>query len=193
MPIVITPSGEYVDSVTGNPVQMTNPPMDNMAQRLSEMPSQRSMSDREMDMRQRTGAELTVEELQSDLAKTRGLLDGAMARENVPANLDMGMNSMMPQVDEKTLVEIDFLMKEFNLSMDEAIEAVARTRDTGVRPEEFSGQQQAPMQPQMPMARPTMPSSRIGALPSAPPPRPVQSMDSDRTQDMEMQKFNMGT
>ena len=70
MPIVITPSGEYVDSVTGNPVQMTNPPMDNMAQRLSEMPSQRSMSDREMDMRQRTGAELTVEELQSDLAKT---------------------------------------------------------------------------------------------------------------------------
>jgi hypothetical protein len=36
MPIVITPSGEYVDSVTGNPVQMTTPPMDNMAQRLSQ-------------------------------------------------------------------------------------------------------------------------------------------------------------
>jgi hypothetical protein len=157
MPIVITPQGEYIDSVTGNPVGI--PP-------------------------QRTGAELTVEELQSDLAKTRGLLDGAMARENVPANLDMGMNSMMPQVDEKTLVEIDFLMKEFNLSMDEAIEAVARTRDTGVRPEEFSGQQQAPMQPQMPMARPTMPSSRIGALPSAPPPRPDMSGLSREQMDL---------
>jgi len=42
MPIVITPSGEYVDSVTGNPVQMTNPPMDNMAQRLSRGMGQRS-------------------------------------------------------------------------------------------------------------------------------------------------------
>ena len=161
MPIVITPQGEYIDSVTGNPVGI--PP-----QRPDIPRGGGAMSDQEMNMM-------------------------AMARENIPPNMDMGMDSMMPQVDEKTLVEIDFLMKEFNLSMDEAIEAVARTRDTGVRPEEFSGQQQAPMQPQMPMARPTMPSSRIGALPSAPPPRPVQRMDSDRTQDMEMQKYNMGT
>ena len=158
MPIVITPQGEYIDSVTGNPVGI--PPQ------RPDIPSSGSAMS-EQEMRIMTGAAMTPKE--------------------------MGMNSMMPQVDEQTLVEIDFLMKEFNLSMDEAIEAVARTRDTGIRPEEFSGQQQAPMQPQMPMARPTMPSSRIGALPSAPPPRPVQRMDSDRTQDMEMQKFNMGT
>ena len=169
MPIVITPQGEYIDSVTGNPVGI--PP-----QRPDIPRSGSAMTPQEMRMM--TGAAMTPQE---------------MARENIPPNMDMGMDSMMPQVDEQTLVEIDFLMKEFNLSMDEAIEAVARTRDTGIRPEEFSGQQQAPMQPQMPMARPPMPSSRIGALPSAPPPRPVQRMDSDRTQDMEMQKFNMGT
>jgi len=170
MPIVITPQGEYVDSVTGNPVGI--PP-----QRLDIPRGGGAMSDQEMNM----------------MMARASMPPQDMARENIPPNMDMGMDSMMPQVDEQTLVEIDFLMKEFNLSMDEAIEAVARTRDTGIRPEEFSGQQQAPMQPQMPMARPTMPSSRIGALPSAPPPRPVQRMDSDRTQDMEMQKFNMGT
>ena len=158
MPIEITPQGEYIDSVTGNPVGI--PPQ------RPDIPSSGSAMS-EQEMRMMTGATMTPQE--------------------------MGMNSRMPQVDEQTLVEIDFLMKEFNLSMDEAIEAVARTRDTGIRPEEFSGQQQAPMQPQMPMARPPMPSPGLGALPSAPPPRPVQRMDSDRTQDMEMQKFNMGT
>jgi len=152
MPIVITPQGEYIDSVTGNPVGI--PP-----QRPDIPRGGGAMSDQEMNMM-------------------------AMARENIPPNMDMGMDSMMPQVDEKTLVEIDFLMKQFNLSMDEAIEAVARTRDTGIRPEEFSGQQQAPMQPQMPMARPTMPSSRIGALPSAPPPRPDMSGLSREQMDL---------
>lgn len=170
MAIVITPQGEYIDSVTGNPVGI--PP-----QRPDIPRGGGAMSDQEMNM----------------MMARASMTPQNMARENIPPNMDMGMDSMMPQVDEQTLAEIDMLMKEFNLSMDEAIEAVARTRDTGIRPEEFSGQQQAPMQPQMPMARPPMPSSRIGALPSAPPPRPVQRMDSDRTQDMEMQKFNMGT
>ena len=160
MPIVITPQGEYIDSVTGNPVGI--PPQ------RPDIPSSGSAMS-EQEMRMMTGAAMTPQE---------------MARENIPPNMDMGMDSMMPQVDEKTLVEIDFLMKEFNLSMDEAIEAVARTRDTGVRPEEFSGQQQAPMQPQMPMARPTMPSSRIGALPSAPPPRPDMSGLSREQMDL---------
>lgn len=170
MAIVITPQGEYIDSVTGNPVGI--PP-----QRPDIPRGGGAMSDQEMNM----------------MMARASMTPQNMARENIPPNMDMGMDSMMPQVDEQTLAEIDMLMKEFNLSMDEAIEAVARTRDTGIKPEEFSGQQQAPMQQQMPMARPPMPSSRIGALPSAPPPRPVQRMDSDRTQDMEMQKFNMGT
>ena len=175
MPIVITPSGEYVDSVTGNPVQMTNPPMDNMAQRLSEMPSQRSMSDREMDMRQRTGAELTVEELQSDLAKTRGLLDGAMARENVPANLDMGMDSEMAAADLSDVDKVRMLI-DMGLSPQEAMEAIARekARPT-IAPQEFG--RVVDMQGGQQMADPMMREQQMGALPMARPtplPMPMQ-------------------
>ena len=163
MAIVITPSGEYIDDQTGMPADP----------RMIKQLDPRSTA--------RQGEMMGLQRMLDPRSVVR---EGEMARENIPANLDMGMDSMMPQVDDQTLVEIDFLMKEFNLSMDEAIEAVARTRDTGIRPEEFSGQQQAPMQPQMPMARPTMPSSRIGALPSAPPPRPDMSGMSREQMDL---------
>lgn len=114
-----------------------------------------------------------------------------MTSSNIPANMDMGLESMTMDMDAINKVR---LLMDMGLNEQDAIEAVVRERGMGtVRPEEFSGQQQAPMQQQMPMARPPMSSSRIGALPSAPPPRPVQRMDSDRTQGMEMQKFNMGT
>ena len=171
MPIEITPQGEYIDSVTGNPVNM---PPSGTVMREGEIP----MSI-EIDGQTRM---MTPSEI-ARLDPRSVVREGEMSQ----------MNSMMPQVDEKTLVEIDFLMKQFNLSMDEAIEAVARTRDTGIRPEEFSGARESAMRQQTPMIRPSMPSSGMGALPSAPPPRPVQRMDSDRTQDMEMQKYNMGT
>jgi len=135
------------------------------------------------DNRMMTGAAMTPKE---------------MARENIPSNMDMGMNSMMPQMqmDRDALLEIDFLMKRFNLTMDQAVEAVAMTRDTGVRPEEFGGQQmQAPMPRPQTMGGQQMPQ-QLGALPQmppqAPPPRPG-SMSADRTQSMEMQKYNMGT
>ena len=61
MPIVITPTGEYIDSVTGNPVNL---------------PPQRP-----------------------DIPRGMGVTGNGMemARENIPANMDMGMNSMMPQ------------------------------------------------------------------------------------------------
>jgi len=61
MPIVITPSGEYIDSVTGNPVNL---------------PPQRP-----------------------DIPRGMGVAGNGMgmARENIPANMDMGMNSMMPE------------------------------------------------------------------------------------------------
>ena len=161
MPIVITPQGEYIDSVTGNPVGM---------------PPQRP----DLPMRERTGSALTAEEMQS--------LDGAMARENIPPNLDMGMDSMMPQMemDRDALLEIDFLMKRFNLTMDQAVEAVAMTKDTGVRPEEFGGQQMTAQQQQAPMPRRQMPTSpqaqAMGALPSAPPQRPFDLSGMSREQ-----------
>jgi len=168
MPIVITPSGEYVDSETGNPVQMTTPPMDNMAQRLSEMPSQRSMSDSEMNMRQRTGATPTVEELQSDLG-------GAMARENIPANLDMGMDSMMPAAELSDVDKVRMLI-DMGLNPQEAMEAIARekARPT-IAPEEFG--RVVGMEGGQQMADPMMREQQMGALPMArptPPPMPMQ-------------------
>lgn len=188
MPIVITPSGEYVDSVTGNPVQMTTPPMDNMAQRLSQglgQPPKNTpgfISVQEMDalMRQRTGATPTVEELQSDLG-------GAMARENIPANLDMGMDSMMPAAELSDVDKVRMLI-DMGLSPQEAMEAIARenVRPT-VAPEEFGRMidpgstvregEIAQMQGAQQMTDPMMRQQQMGALPMArptPPPMPMQ-------------------
>ena len=138
MPIEITPTGEYIDSVTGNPVGI---------------PPQRP----DIPMREMTGVALTAEELQSD---------------------------MMPKQDMTDIDKVRLLM-DMGLNEQDAIEAVVRERGMGtVRPEEFSGQQQAPMQQQMPMARPPMPSPGMGALPSAPPPRPDMSGMSREQMDM---------
>jgi hypothetical protein len=175
MPIVITPSGEYVDSVTGNPVQMTTPPMDNMAQRLSQglgQPPKNTpgfISVQEMDalMRQRTGATPTAEELQS--------LEGAMARENVPANLDMGMDSMMPAAELSDVDKVRMLI-DMGLNPQEAMEAIARenVRPT-IAPEEFG--RVVGMEGGQQMADPMMREQQMGALPMArptPPPMPMQ-------------------
>ena len=163
MPIVITPQGEYIDSVTGNPVGM---------------PPQRP----DLPMRERTGSALTAGEMQS--------LDGAMARENIPPNRDMGMDSMMPQM-EMGMDDIDKvrLLMDMGLIEQDAIEAVVREKGMGtVRPEEFSGQQMPTQQQQAPMPRPQMPTSPqaqgMGALPSAPPPRPDMSGMSREQMDM---------
>ena len=161
MPIVITPQGEYIDSVTGNPVGM---------------PPQRP----DLPMRERTGSTLTVEEMQS--------LDGAMARENIPPNRDMGMDSMMPQMDMDDIDKVRLLL-DMGLNEQDAIEAVVREKGMGtVRPEEFGGQQMPTQQQQAPMPRPQMPTSPqaqgMGALPSAPPPRPDMSGMSREQMDM---------
>ena len=111
-----------------------------------------------------------------------------MARENIPPNMDMGMNSMMPKSDMTDIDKVRLLM-DMGLNEQDAIEAVVRERGMGtVRPEEFGGQQmpaqqqQAPMQQQIPMARPPMPSSGMGVLPSAPPPRPFDASGMSREQ-----------
>lgn len=143
MPIVITPQGEYIDSVTGNPVGI--PP-----QRPDIPRGDGAISDSEMNM---------------------------MARENIPPNRDMGMDSMMPQMDMDDIDKVRLLL-DMGLNEQDAIEAVVREKSMGtVRPEEFSGQQ-------MPMARPPMPSPGMGALPSAPPPRPDMSGMSREQMDM---------
>jgi hypothetical protein len=156
MPIVITPQGEYIDSVTGNPVGI--PP-----QRPDIPRGGGAISDSEMNM---------------------------MARENIPPNMDMGMDSMMPQM-EMGMDDIDKvrLLMDMGLNEVDAIEAVVRERGMGtVRPEEFGGQQMPAQQQQAPMPRPQMPTSPqaqgMGALPSAPPPRPDMSGMSREQMDM---------
>jgi hypothetical protein len=91
---------------------------------------------------------------------------------------------MMPQPDMTDIDKVRLLM-DMGLNEVDAIEAVVREKSMGtVRPEEFSGQQQAPMQQQMPMARPPMSSPGMGALPSAPPPRPDMSGMSREQMDL---------
>jgi hypothetical protein len=111
-----------------------------------------------------------------------------MARENIPSNMDMGMDSMMPQRDMTDIDKVRLLM-DMGLNEQDAIEAVVRERSMGtVRPEEFGGQQmQAPMPRPQTMGGQQMPQ-QLGALPQmppqAPPPRPDMSGMSREQMDM---------
>jgi hypothetical protein len=119
MPIVITPTGEYIDSVTGNPVNL---------------PPQRP-----------------------DIPRGMGVADNGMgmARENIPTNMDMGMNSMMPQTmgqqtgSALTEGEMDDIAKvqmlvDMGLSPTDAMEAVAREKMSQVNPSAFGGNAESP-------------------------------------------------
>jgi len=136
MPIVITPTGQFIDSVTGNPVnlppQRPDLPMQTMAG---------AMSDK--DMRD---------------------IEGARSRENIPANMDMGMNSEMP-VPMTVVDQVNALMA-MGLTEDQALEAIAIEQSAGrVDPQNFSGGAKSekemgalsgvPMGNQAPMAMPT--------------------------------------
>ena len=136
MPIVITPTGQFIDSVTGNPVdlppQRPDLPMQTMAG---------AMSDKDM----RT-------------------IEGARSRENIPANMDMGMNSEMP-VPMTVVDQVNALMA-MGLTEDQALEAIAIEQSAGrVDPQNFSGGAKSdmemgalsgvPMGNQAPMAMPT--------------------------------------
>jgi len=135
MPVIITPTGQFIDSVTGNPVDL--PPQ------RPDLPMQKmagAMSDRDM----RT-------------------IEGARSRENIPANMDMGMNSEMP-VPMTVVDQVNALM-QMGLTEDQALEAIAIERSAGrVNAENFSGSKSdmdmgalsgLPMGNQTPMAMPT--------------------------------------
>ena len=110
MPIVITPTGQFIDSVTGNPV--------NLPPQRPDLPMQKmagAMSDRDMRA-----------------------IEGARSRENIPANMDMGMNSEMP-VPMTVVDQVNALMA-MGLTEDQALEAIAIERSAGrVNAENFSG------------------------------------------------------
>jgi hypothetical protein len=121
MPIVITPTGEYINSETGNPVNL---------------PPQRP--DIPQTMGQQTGAALTPEEIN-------------MGRENIPTNMDMGMDSMMrnPTGSALTEGEMDDVAKvqmlvDMGLTPADAMEAIAREKMSRVNPSAFGGNAEAP-------------------------------------------------
>lgn len=135
MPVIITPTGQFIDSVTGNPV--------NLPPQRPDLPMQKmagAMSDRDM----RT-------------------IEGARSRENIPANMDMGMNSEMP-VPMTVVDQVNALM-QMGLTEDQALEAIAIEQSAGrVNAENFSGSKSdmdmgalsgLPMGNQTPMAMPT--------------------------------------
>ena len=153
MPIVIMPNGEMVDSVTGNPVDTPRPMPDNMGEFIANRP-----------MRERTGATLTPQELQSDMARRTG---SAMTDlEKVQMLMDMG------------------------LDQDTAIEAVAMEKNMPpVDPRQFSDAQQAQMQGGTPMPTPTQPP--MGALSGVPMGASVP-MPMRRPEDLMMRNNSMG-
>ena len=178
MPIEITPQGEYVDSVTGNPVNMP--------------PSETVMREGEIPM----SIEIDGQTRMMTPSEIAGLDPRSVVRESEMSQ----MNNMMPQTDMTDIDKVRLLM-DMGLNEVDAIEAVVREKSMGtVRPEEFGRmidpesavrggemsamQQQAPMQQQMPMARPPMSSPGMGALPSAPPPRPDMSGMSREQMDL---------
>ena len=77
---------------------------------------------------------------------------GEMARENIPSDLDMGMDSEMRAEDLSDVDKVRMLI-DMGLSPKEAMEAIGREKAMGVRPEEFGA---------------TIPSEGMGALGGVP-------------------------
>jgi len=160
MPIVITPTGQFIDSVTGNPVDL--PPQ------RPDLPMQRmagAMSDRERALLPvRKSGEIGIGDSGSISDMEIGTMGGARTRENIPANMDMGMNSEMP-VPMTVVDQVNALMA-MGLTEDQALEAIAIEQSAGrVDPQNFSGGAKSdmemgalsgvPMGNQTPMAMPT--------------------------------------
>ena len=160
MPIVITPTGQFIDSVTGNPVDL--PPQ------RPDLPMQRmagAMSDREREII----GQAAMPDMSPGAMSDRDMraIEGARSRENIPANMDMGMNSEMP-VPMTVVDQVNALMA-MGLTEDQALEAIAIERSAGrVDPQNFSGAKSdqdmqkemgalsgVPMGNQAPMAMPT--------------------------------------
>ena len=148
MPIVITPSGEYIDSVTGNPVnippQRPDLPMRSRTGATSDM-EMRAMDEAMQDpnLRNLNIPPMSQQELQNILTDPNMGMEGEMARENIPANMDMGMNSEMAAADLSDVDKVRMLI-DMGLSPQEAMEAIGREKAMEVRPQEFGVPTQDP-------------------------------------------------
>ena len=148
MPIVITPSGEYIDSVTGNPVnippQRPDLPMRSRTGATSDM-EMRAMDEAMQDpnLRNLNIPPMSQQELQNILTDPNMGMEGEMARENIPANMDMGMDSEMRAEDISDVDKVRMLI-DMGLSPQEAMEAIGREKAMEVRPQEFGVPTQDP-------------------------------------------------
>jgi len=172
MPIVITPTGQFVDSATGNPVDL--PPQ------RPDLPRQTIGQAAMPDMLQAAMPDMLPEAIGRDL-RTVG---GARARENIPANMDMGMDSEMP-VPMTVVDQVNALM-QMGLTEDEALAAIAIERSAGqIQPQDFgqAGQEQQMQQ---------MSNSGMGALGGVgammPPPTPRGSTNMGMPEDAVMEQ-----
>ena len=144
------------------------------------MQNKGSMSDKELDM-----------------------LQGQMGRENIPAEMDMGLNSMMMKMSKEgsgrlTSQEIKLLEDALGTTVtDEIKEAVSQLLRMGVSMEDTLEALNMSMGLDMNnMAPQSMPEGSLGSLPTSDTsiPRPTpERLDADRTQSMDMQKTGMGT
>ena len=120
MPVIITPTGQFIDSVTGNPVNLP-PQRPDLPRDGREMIGQAAMPD--MSPRAMADASLTVPELQSSIARRTG---SALTPEEM-------------QVPMTVVDQVNALMA-MGLTEDQALEAIAIERSAGrVDPQNFSG------------------------------------------------------
>ena len=132
MPIVITPTGQFVDSATGNPV---------------DLPPQRP----ELPMRSRTGATSEMEMRAMDQAmqdpNLRNLNIPPMSEQEVVSMLTEGRNMGMEDVNRSAIGRANLsetekvgLLVSMGLTEEEAMEAIALERTLpNPNPSEFGG------------------------------------------------------
>ena len=156
MPIVITPTGEYINSETGNPVNL---------------PPQRP------DMG--TGRDMGGAVIPQTMINPESVLgEGQMARENIPANMDMGMDSEMAAADLSDVDKVRMLI-DMGLSPTDAMEAVAREKQMNpnpINPEAFSGGAVAPSTVENPAGMIAQGDPSMGAMGALPIPRGATDM-----------------
>ena len=146
MAIVITSSGQYVDDQTGMPVDPR------MIQQLDPRSSARQgemMGGVNLDPRSavREGEMMGGAVMPQTLDPMSVVREGEMARENIPSNLDMGMDSEMRAEDLSHVDKVRMLI-DMGLSPQEAMEAIGREKamdpSSVVRPQEFGVPTQDP-------------------------------------------------
>ena len=165
MPIVITPTGQFVDSVTGNPV---------------DLPPQRP----DLPMRESTGSALTPQELQSDIGSRTGV---AMTDiEKVQMLMDMGL-------DQATAIEAVAMEKDMPPIDPRQFSGQQQAPQRGQMGGQMSQQAMPPQMANPGIANPGIANPGMGSLSGVPSgnERPMV-MPTPRPEDLMMRQMPSG-